>query len=357
MKRALREARKGIGSVSPNPPVGAIIVKNHKILSVAHHASFGGPHAEVRALKKIRSLAKGATLYVTLEPCSTHGKTPPCTQAILKSGIQRIVIGTSDPNPIHRNRGIKILKRRGVHVEVGLLEEEAQDLIRGFRKWIAKKLPFCTVKAAMSLDGKIATSQGDSQWITGFEARRFGYRLRGESDAVMVGIRTIMKDNPSLSSHHFKIRDPLRVIVDSHAKISLDSKVVRLSPEKTILAVTPKASPTKVKQLRSRGVRIIQTPSDLGRVHLKFLFQKLAKIGISSILVEGGGTLSSSVFEKKLADEIFFFYAPLLMGGEKAPTSFDGRGFLKIRQALKIVHVSHQKIGRDLLIQGDVEYQ
>jgi diaminohydroxyphosphoribosylaminopyrimidine deaminase/5-amino-6-(5-phosphoribosylamino)uracil reductase len=354
MKLALKMARKGAGQTGSNPMVGAVIVKDGRIVGKGFHEKYGGPHAELNAIQQAKNRTKGATLYLTLEPCSSYGKTPPCTSAILKAGIKRVMIGTLDPNPIHFKRGIHILKKRGVQVEVGILEAKAQALIAPFSKWITQGIPYCFVKSAMSLDGKTATSLGESKWITSPKSRAVGHRLRASVDAIMVGINTVIKDNPELSSHQIDGKDPLRIIVDSRGKIPLNSKVLKDS-SKTIVATTHKLSSSKERTLLKLGVQLIKTHSK-SRVNLKELFIQLGKKRVSSVLVEGGGQLIASLFQEKLVDRILFFYAPILIGGDSAPTSFEGGGILKLKKKISIVDMKLSRIGDDLLVEGNVRY-
>ncbi|MBI1869728.1 MAG: bifunctional diaminohydroxyphosphoribosylaminopyrimidine deaminase/5-amino-6-(5-phosphoribosylamino)uracil reductase RibD [Chlamydiae bacterium] len=357
MRLAIQLAKRGVGAVSPNPPVGALVVKNNRQIALGYHAKFGGPHAEVMALKKAGKEAQGGTLYVTLEPCSTFGKTPPCINAILASEIKRVVVGCIDPNPLHKKQGIRLLKKAGVEVTTGILEDECHSLIKPFQKWMTQKLPYCVVKSALSLDGKIATPSYESQWITGKEARKFSYELRRMSDGIIVGINTVLRDDPRLTLHQRGKRDPFKIVVDSSARIPLHSKLVSKYASKVILATTSLAPAKKMNTLKKRGIQIVQTSSMEGKVHLRELFVELGKRGIISLLVEGGGTLAASIFENKLADRIVFFYAPLLIGGSHAPTPFHGKGVSKLSDALKIIHTKMFKVGDDFVIEGDVSYK
>ncbi len=352
MQTALRLARKGIGFTSPNPPVGAVIVKDGKIIASGYHTKFGGPHAEIIALKKIKNLPKNAVLYVTLEPCSTYGKTPPCVNAILKSGIKHVVVATQDPNPIHQGKGIKLLKKNGIFVEVGICEEEAKILIESFSKWILHNLPFCTVKAAASLDAKIATKTGQSKWITSPAARKKGYSIRKEVDAIMVGTHTVLKDNPELTTHEKSGFDPFKIIVDSSARTPLSSKLLQKHASRTIIATTLKASHSKIHALEKAGASVLVLPERKGRVDLKTLFKKIGKMGISSLLVEGGGELTASVLQEKLADRLFLFYAPILIGGRNAPTFFEGDGIKDLKKAISLKNFEMEVIGKEIWMEG-----
>lgn len=355
MKLAFQMAEKGRGFTSPNPPVGAILVKNGKIISEGFHSKFGGPHAEMIALKKLKGSAPGATLYVSLEPCSTYGKTPPCTQSILKSALRHVVIGTLDPNPIHHGKGVRILKEKGISVEVGICEKQARELIEPFAKWVTRGIPFCTIKSAASLDGKIATALGESKWITSPKARKLGYELRKKNDAVMIGVNTLLKDDPQLTTHQKKGYRPIKIIVDSRARTPLDAQVIRSDPENTVIATTEQAVCCKVTAFRKAGVHVLQLPSKKRKVDLEKLFRELGKMGICSVLVEGGGELSASILEEGLADRIFFFYAPILIGGRDAPTFFEGRGVEKLSKAIRISDLQVHEMGQEILVQGRVK--
>ncbi len=352
MQTALRLARKGIGFTSPNPPVGAVIVKNGKIISSGYHTKFGDPHAEITAFKKIKNLPKNAVLYITLEPCSTYGKTPPCVDAILKSGIKHVIIATQDPNPLHQGKGIKLLKKNGIFVETGICEKEAKRLIESFTKWIRCGLPFCIVKAASSLDGKIATKTGQSKWITSLAARKKGYSIRKEVDAIMVGIHTVLKDNPELVTHEKGGFDPFKIIVDSAARTPLSSKLIQKHASRTIIATTSKASHSKIYALEKAGVYVLVLPERKGRVDLRVLFKKIGKMGISSLLVEGGGELTASILEEKLVDRLFLFYAPILIGGRNAPTFFGGNGIKDLKKVISLKDLKIDIQGEEIWMEG-----
>jgi len=355
MDLAIQEAKKGAGYTSPNPRVGAVLVKNRRILARGYHAKFGGPHAEISALNKAGANLKNATLYLTLEPCSTFGKTPPCTQAILASRVSKVVIGSLDPNPIHFGKGVRILKKSGIEIISGVLDEECRELNLGFNKWISMKMPYCIIKSGLSLDGKIATSKGESQWITNSLSLKYGYRLRSESDAVMVGIETVLKDNPSLSLHGQKGNEPFKIIVDSRGRLPVSSKLVRNFAKNTILAVTTISS-SKEKYLTGKGIKIIKTSAQKNRVNLISLFKNLAALGITSILVEGGGELAASVIQNRLADRLYYFFAPVLIGGKKAKQAFAGEGYGYLKHVPRLQNLKIKRLDSDILISGDIKY-
>ncbi|MCX5716241.1 MAG: bifunctional diaminohydroxyphosphoribosylaminopyrimidine deaminase/5-amino-6-(5-phosphoribosylamino)uracil reductase RibD, partial [Candidatus Omnitrophica bacterium] len=321
MRLALVLAQKGRGGTSPNPMVGAVIVKNNKIVGLAYHKEAGGPHAEAAALKEAGKSAKGAALYINLEPCAHFGRTPPCTQAIIKSGIKKVIAAMKDPNPIIAGRGFVRLKKNGIKVAAGTLEDEAKILNEVFIKYITKKMPFVIVKAAQSLDGKIAAKTGDSKWITSEESRRYVHRLRSQVDAVMVGAGTVVKDDPLLTSRVSE-KQPVKVIVDSELKISHSAKIFsKESPAKVILATTAKATKNRIEKFRNIGAEVLVLKKKNSMVGLRQLMKELAKREITSILVEGGGELIGSLVDEKLVDKFSIFIAPKIIGGKEAITS------------------------------------
>ncbi len=350
MREALRIARNAEGRTSPNPLVGCVIVREGKIVAEGWHRKAGTPHAEVHALNMAGDLAKGATLYVTLEPCSHFGRTPPCANKIVESGVAKVVVAMKDPNPKVAGRGIEILKSAGIEVKVGVLEDDAKKLNEVFLKWITKKMPFVTAKFACSLDGKIATSTGKSQWISCAESRNFSHKLRDINDAIMVGVGTVLADNPSLTTRIEGGKNPVRVIVDSLAKTPLNFNVVSDNLAKTIFAVTENAPTEKINALKNSGCEILICGKN--QVDLKILMQKLAEMEITSVLVEGGGILHFSMLQNKLVDKIFTFIAPKIIGGENAKTAVEGAGFANLQDAVQLKNISTEKIGDDILICG-----
>lgn len=353
MREALRIAKNAEGRTSPNPLVGAVIVKDGKIVAEGWHRKAGTPHAEVHALNMAGELAKNSIMYVTLEPCSHFGRTPPCANKIVESGVKKVFVAMKDPNPKVAGRGIEILKSADIEVEVGLLEDEARKLNEVFLKWITKKIPFVTAKFACSLDGKISTIGGESQWISCEESRKFSHHLRDISDAIMVGVGTVFADNPSLTTRLVEGKNPVRVVVDSLARTPIDSKIIRDGQAKTILAVTKNASREKISALKNFGVEIIETDGE--KVDLKFLMNELAEREITSVLVEGGGTLHFSMLRENLVDKIFAFIAPKILGGKNALTAVEGAGFEKLSDAVRLKNFSAEKIGEDFLLNGYVE--
>ncbi|MCX5686723.1 MAG: bifunctional diaminohydroxyphosphoribosylaminopyrimidine deaminase/5-amino-6-(5-phosphoribosylamino)uracil reductase RibD [Candidatus Omnitrophica bacterium] len=338
MRVALDLAKKGKGFTSPNPMVGAVIVKNGRIVGKGYHKRCGSAHAEVNALKNAAKFAKGATIYVSLEPCGHFGRTPPCTDALVESGIKRTVIAMKDPNPANNGRGIKKLVKSGIRVKVGILKEEAARLNKPYIKFITKKMPYVTVKIAESLDGKIATRTGESRWITGDDSRRFVHDLRARSDAVMVGVNTVIKDDPLLLSRTSKGRQPIRIIVDSHFR----------TPKNARIFSEVKRSPVIVATTKKNG------PDPFSRVDLKALLKVLAKREIANILVEGGGELVASLVENRLVDKFLFFIAPKIIGGRLAKTAVEGTGVDRISRAIPLKFVKIKRFKEDILIEAEV---
>ncbi len=353
MKKALELAEKGNGFVNPNPLVGAVIVKNGKIIGQGFHEFYGGPHAEINALNKIVN-ATGATLYVTLEPCSHHGKTPPCTDRIIAEKISRVVIGIKDLNPLVNGKGIKKLKRAGIRVESGILKNEIQKLNEIYIKYIREKRPFCVLKTAMTMDGKISTFSGESRWISNEKSRKFVHELRHRYSAIMVGVNTIIKDDPELTdrSDHGRIKHPVRIVVDSHGRTPADSKVFDTKLAPTWFAVTNKTDQKFIDLAKKKDCEVIICPDKNQKVDLGFLCERLGEKGIDSVLIEGGSTLNFSAIEEGIVDKVYSFISPKLLGGEKALTPVGGKGISTIDQAitLNIDKITH--FDEDLLIES-----
>ncbi len=355
MWMALDLARQGRGRTSPNPMVGAVIVQNSEVVGTGFHHAAGSPHAEIIALQKAKEKARGATLYINLEPCNHHGRTGPCTEAIIKAGIGRVVAAMHDPNPNVTGNGLARLEEAGVKVKHGVLEDKARQLNEAFVKYTTTGFPFVGVKVAMSLDGKIGTITGDSQWITGEKARQFVHRLRDQTDVIMVGIETVLKDDPRLTSRveGGEGKDPVRVIVDSTARLPLDARVIESSSTAhTILAVTGQASTEKCRALEERGVEVIVLPAHSGRVKLTALMKKLAEREYTTVLVEGGGTLNYSLLDQGLIDKLFVFIAPLVIGGRESPTAFAGSGIESLSKAWVVEKIETKQFDQDLLLIG-----
>lgn len=353
MRMALSLAKRAEGFTSPNPLVGAVIVKNGRIVGRGYHERLGLAHAEVNAIRQAGSLAKGATLYVTLEPCDHFGRTPPCTQAIIKSGIKRVVMAMKDPNPMNDGRGIKRLKGSRVKTSLGVLGNEARAMNRPYIKFITKAIPYVTVKAAQSLDGKIATRRGDSRWISADDSRRLVHELRGKVDAVMVGVNTVIKDNPLLLSKTAKYKQPVRIIVDSNLATPPGSRLFsQLDKSPVILAVTDSTPLGRRRVYERKGARVLVTKSKEDRVNLRYLLKELAKMGIAHILAEGGGELIAGLIKERLADSVIFFIAPKIIGGRDAVTSVEGTGVAMVQDAMILKDLIVERLKKDILIKA-----
>ncbi len=354
MSRALQIAKDAEGRTSPNPMVGAVIVREGRIVAEGRHRKAGTPHAEVNAINAAGELAKNSTLYVTLEPCSHFGRTPPCANKIVETGIKRVVVAIRDPNPKVAGRGIEILKAAGISVTEGILRDEAEKLNEVFFKWVTKKIPFITSKFACSLDGKIATVAGESRGISCAESLQFTHKLRDISDAIMVGVGTVLADNPSLTTRlETPGKNPIRIVADSFARTPLDAKIISDGQAQTIIAVTENAPEEKIYALKNSGAEII-TAGDGDKVDLKILMKKLAEREITSVLVEGGGTLHFALLQAGLVDKIFAFVTPKIFGGQNAPSAVSGEGFKTFNDAVKLKNFSAEKLGEDILISGYV---
>ena len=366
MKLALRLAARGAGWVSPNPMVGAVVVKDGQIVGQGYHRRVGAAHAEVAALRQAGDAAKDADLYVTLEPCNHQGRTPPCTQAILAAGVARVIIASLDPNPQVTGGGAEYLQSQGVTVETGLLAAAARRLNEAWFHWVNTGRPWVIAKAACSLDGKIATVGGESQWLTGEAARAFAHRLRHQVDAILVGIDTVLADDPQLTTrlpgNHTKNekrktekpgKDPIRIILDSQLRIPLTAKVLHLdSPAPTWVACTEASPPQKVRELERLGAEVLLLPPDSGRVSLSDLLKLLGGRQIQSLLVEGGAEVLGSFFDQNLVHMFHFFYAPRFLGGRAAPGVLGGRGVHFLKNAPQAQDLHFRRLGPDVLISG-----
>ncbi|MGQ9919961.1 MAG: bifunctional diaminohydroxyphosphoribosylaminopyrimidine deaminase/5-amino-6-(5-phosphoribosylamino)uracil reductase RibD [Desulfobacca sp.] len=355
MARALRLAKKGAGFTSPNPMVGAVVVRDGRIVGQGYHRRYGGPHAEVEALSQAGAAARGATLYVTLEPCNHHGKTPPCTQAVLAAGIARVVIANADPNPRVTGGGAAFLRQQGLQVEMGLLAEAARRLNEPFFKASTTGRPWVIAKAAASLDGKIATHTNDSHWITGPAARLWVHRLRHQVDAILVGVGTVVADDPQLTTRlpRGRGKDPVRVILDSRLRLPLTAQVLQLhSTAPTWIACTEAAPPDKREALAALGAECLLLPSRQGRVDLEALLSLLGQRRLQSLLVEGGAEVHGAFFEAGLIDKFYLFLAPKLIGGRQAPGVFGGQGITRLAEAPSLRELTIRRLGPDLLISG-----
>jgi diaminohydroxyphosphoribosylaminopyrimidine deaminase/5-amino-6-(5-phosphoribosylamino)uracil reductase len=355
MKKALGLAEKGRGFTSPNPMVGAVVVQNDSVVGKGYHEVLGGAHAEVNAIKDAGQLVKGATLYVTLEPCNHTGKTPPCTKKVLESGISRIVVAMKDPNPEVKGGGIDYLKTHGVSITLGVCEDEAKKLNEAYLKYIITRRPFVTVKCASTLDGQIATRTGDSKWVTGEASRKFVHMLRHAVDAIMVGTNTVKKDNPSLTTRleDFDGRDPTRVILDAGLSISHDAKVLRHKSHSDTIIVIGDSTENKQKKITERpGVRIVKTPLKDDLIDLDFLMDQLGAMEISSLLIEGGSRVIASAFSSGIVDKVMFFFAPKILGGDDGVPICAGKGPALMSECISMKDISMRRFDNDIMIEG-----
>lgn len=355
MARALRLASRGRGHVSPNPLVGAVIVKKGKLVAEGYHRRCGGPHAEAEALSRAGGRARGATLYVNLEPCCHWGRTPPCAQAVIAAGVAKVVAAHRDSNPRVNGKGIRALRRAGVEVEVGVLEAEARRLNEAYLKRIRCGLPFVALKLALSLDGKAATAGGESKYLTGEKARAFAHRLRSQHDAVMVGVGTVLADDPQLTVRLARGPDPLRVIVDSRLRTPPAARLLQDGGPSVLIAATRNAPAGRARALEARGAELLFLPSGRdGRVGLLALLRALARRGLNALLVEGGPTLAGSLLDKGLVDRVYFFLAPFLLGGARAPGAIAGEGVRQLARAHRLRELRLRRLGDDFLFEGDL---
>lgn len=356
MRLAMQLAGNAIGRTSPNPLVGAVIVKDNRVVGCGWHRKAGTPHAEVHALNQAGELAQGADVYVTLEPCAHYGKTPPCAKALVEAKVKNVYGGLLDVNPKVAGKGFKILEDAGIHVEYGFLQDELRKQNEVFFKWIEHKKPFVVLKAAMTLDGKIATATGQSKWITNETSRAYGYKLRDIYDGIMVGINTVIEDNPMLTARVDGGKNPIRIVVDSSLKIDINANVVQDKSAKTIIATTDKADKDKILKLQAQDVDVIVVDKDKNdKVDIEKLLDILGQQNICSILVEGGATLSGSFVAKKLLDKVYFFIAPKIVGGKEAKTPVAGTGILNLQEALALKDIQIEKLEEDILIIGRVD--
>jgi len=349
-----------MGYTSPNPAVGAVIVKDGLVVGMGYTQPAGSDHAEVMALRQAGDRAQGATMYVTLEPCSHYGRTPPCTQAIIEAGISEVHVALLDPNPLVSGRAVSRLNEAGIKPYVGVYQQEAYDINEAYIKHITTGLPFVMAKFAMSLDGKIATKTGDSKWITCDEARKYVHTLRHTVDAIMIGVNTVVVDNPHLTARGCGGRggtermQPLRLVVDSRGRVPLDAHIFEQPGEVLIVVVEPFDS-KKREEFTQAGAEVLELPSREGLVDIEGLLKVLGKREIASILVEGGGKLLGSLFDHHLVDKVLAFVSPIIIGGKEAKSAVGGNGVGNIAQALRLGRVSTRSFGDDILVSGYVE--
>lgn len=350
LKETLKLAKKGLGWTNPNPMVGAIIVKNSRIIGQGFHQKAGLPHAEIEALNSVTENPKGASLYVNLEPCTTFGKTPPCVPVIIKSGIKKVICPTLDPNPKVHGKGLLTLQKAGIETAAGILEQEARKLNEAFFTYHEKKRPFVALKFAASLDGKLATGTGDSKWITNERARVYARGLRGQYQAVLVGINTVLTDNPNLGTRIKGKKDPVRIILDPRLKIAEEADVLR--DPNVILVTTTSSNKIKRKQLQGRGFDILVFDSE--HINIKELLTALYKKGVCSLLVEGGGETLGNFVDVGIIDKVYAFQAPIIIGGKNAVT-IGGKGAVTIKDVLKLKNISYKKFADNLLTIGYIK--
>ncbi len=355
MNRALNLAERGKGHTSPNPLVGAVIVNAGKVVGEGYHQKAGGPHAEVHALRVAGDKAKNGILYVNLEPCCHWGRTPPCTDALIKAGIAHVYIAHIDPNPKVARKGVKQLEEAGIKVDIGVCEEAAEKLNEIYIKHVKTGYPFIILKMAMSLDGKIATVTGESQWITSDASRERAHEIRNEVDAILVGIGTLLSDNPALTTRlpNTQGKDATRVVLDSHARTPTSAKIFNTDSEAgVIVVVTPEASAENIAILEKSGAEVIVTPAKEGRVCFKTLMKTLGERSITSVLVEGGGKVNASALASGVVDKVMCFVAPKFIGGNQAPGVLDGEGIARLADAPELERLTITEVGCDLLIEG-----
>jgi diaminohydroxyphosphoribosylaminopyrimidine deaminase / 5-amino-6-(5-phosphoribosylamino)uracil reductase len=353
MARALRAAERG--DPSPNPHVGAVVARGSQVISVGYHARCGGPHAEVVALTKAGARARGATLYVTFEPCNHHGRTPPCTEAILAAGVARVVVGCEDPVP-HVPGSSRRLRRHGVEVVMGVRRPQARVLIEDFEKFMVKRLPYVTLKAAVTLDGRLATRTGDSKWITGEQARKRAHHLRAQADAVLVGVGTVLADDPELTVRLLRGRNPLRVVLDARLRTPARAKLVRTAKDtRTLIFHAPQADAAKARALTQAGVELVEVAAGRsGGVNLRQVLRELARRDVVRLLVEGGAHVHGALLDAGLADRLAIFVAPKLLGDPQATPLSYGRGRKRLLDAFQLHAPRIERLGNDVLFVGEL---
>jgi diaminohydroxyphosphoribosylaminopyrimidine deaminase/5-amino-6-(5-phosphoribosylamino)uracil reductase len=360
MKAALGFAGKGLGKTSPNPAVGAVIARRGQVVAAGFHRKAGGAHAEVEALNQLRGTARrGDTLYVTLEPCNHFGRTPPCTQAILEKGIRKVVVGMRDPNPHVTGGGCDYLSGQGVEVVTGVLEEECRRLNEWFVTYVTKGRPFVIAKTALTLDGWTATSTGHSRWVTNEQSREWVHRLRHQVDGILVGVGTVMADDPLLNTRLKKGRgkDPVRIIVDTHLRIPVNARVLaHPHGSETLIAVSEDVPPRHLERLKTKGISFLVCPKKEGRIDLIALMDMLGKRSITSVLLEGGATLMGAMIREKLVDKFCIFKAPKILGGSDGRPMALGQGPSKMDQSIPLKDIRIKRFGDDLLITGYPDY-
>ena len=358
MQMALDLAVKGEGFTSPNPMVGAVVVKDGQVVGSGYHQKAGEPHAEVNAINAAGDLARDATLYVTLEPCNHTGRTPPCTRKIIEAGIKRVVLAMIDPNEDVAGGGADYLRQHGIHIASGVCREQALKLNEAFVKYVRTRRPFVIAKCAATLDGRIATRSGDSKWITGEESRQYVHRLRHAADGILVGINTVRSDDPSLTTRlpDARGKDPVRIILDTHLAISPQAKLLRQkSDAETILVAGKGIATNKLRTFNRDGIRVIQAELYNGMIGMDALMDQLGDLGIASLLIEGGSRVLNSAFRAGIVDKVFFFYAPKILGGDDGIPICSGPGPEWMSQSIAVNNIDVHRFGDDVLIEGYID--
>ena len=332
--------------------VGAVLVRGGKIIATGFHRIAGEDHAEIVALKRVGSKAKGATLYINLEPCSHYGRTPPCSRALIRAGVKEVVAGMMDPNPLVGGRGFRELKRAGIKVRVGLLEEECRTLNEAFIKYVTRRLPFVTLKLAASLDGKIAAVTGDARWISSETSRRMVHELRNQVDAIVAGVGTVLADDPQLTCRIPNGRNPWRVILDSRLRIPLTANLLRQTdPERSVIVTSDRSSRQRVRAIESLGAQVWRLRLRRGKIPWTAILRKLAAKDVLSVMIEGGATTAAWALREKVVDKIMFFYGPIILGGD-GRVMIDALGVKRVRRALRVQRTRVRKSGTDTLVSG-----
>ncbi len=354
MRLALRLGRRGLGRTSPNPPVGAVVVAGRTVVGRGYHHKAGLPHGEAEALRDAGTKARGATLYVTLEPCAHQGRTPPCTDAVLAAGVRRVVVGTSDPNPSVPGNGAVRLRAARIDVTTGVEQAACDELIAAFRKHVTTGLPLVTLKLAASLDGRIATVTGESRWITNEASRRYVHRLRAEHDAILVGAETVIHDDPELTCRLRGGRNPLRVILDGRLRLPLSAKVLtNTQAAATLVVTTQQASAAKIRQIEARGATVMRLPAKSARISMTRLMRELGKRNMASVLIEGGATVAAAALATRVVDRLLIFYAPKLIGGDGRPM-LGPLGVRRLQQAPRLGPLRVHRLAGDVLVATEV---
>lgn len=352
LRIACRLALKAAGRTSPNPMVGAVLVRNGQVVGSGFHKAAGGDHAEIAALKRAGASAQGATLYINLEPCSHFGRTPPCSRALIRAGIKEVVAGMRDPNPRVSGSGFRQLRRAGIRVRVGILEQECRRLNEAFCKFITRQRPFVVLKLAATLDGKIAAASGDARWISDADSRNRVHRLRNQLDAVLVGAGTAVTDDPHLTCRIPSGRNPWRVVLDARLRLPLSARVLHLRDRgKTIIVTSTRARQNKIRAIQMLGAQVWPFSRRKGMIPWAPLLKKLAQSGIVSVMIEGGATTAASALKEKVVDKIVFYYAPKILGGD-GRAMIDALGIRRVKQSLRIQRMEVERSGTDLLVTG-----